>query len=236
MREHVNAGCDHHVHTHPVLRMGEYRLALRMRHVGRGLGNRRVHVHGGLVAHRRAHEKLDPVQAHSHVVARQLPRFVRACDFRKLQLGRQIDGMAALWVHVAGKKDVGARDFTRIDAAAERKRVARVGAKVPHGGETPLGQHVLHVLLQRRCRCAFRVGPCGLREMDVTVPEAGNDGLSGAVDDLRIFRDLDFAAAADRGDDAIGGDDDGIRERGGIRRFDYVAARENEGLRVCGDA
>jgi hypothetical protein len=71
--------------------------------------------------------------------------------------------------------------------------------------------------------------------MDVTIPEAGNNGLSGAIDDARILRDLDFTAAADRGDDAPGRQDDGIHERGGIRRRVYPASHEGECLRICGD-
>ena len=46
----------------------------------------------------------------------------------------------------------------------------------------------------------------------------------------------DFAAAADRGDDAIGGHNDRIGERRGIRRRVDAAAHEREGLRVGGDA
>jgi hypothetical protein len=72
--------------------------------------------------------------------------------------------------------------------------------------------------------------------MDVTVPEAGNDGLSAAIDDARVFRDLDFAAAADRVDDATGDYNDRIGERGGVRRSVDAAACENECLRMCGSA
>jgi hypothetical protein len=75
-----------------------------------------------------------------------------------------------------------------------------------------------------------------LREMDVTIPEAGDDSLSSTVNDPRIIRDLDFAATADRGDDPAGGQDDGIRERGGIRRWIYPASHEGECLCVRGDA
>ena len=45
----VDAGRDHGVDTRHVLRMSEHRLALRMRHVDRRLGDGRVHVHDGLV-------------------------------------------------------------------------------------------------------------------------------------------------------------------------------------------
>jgi hypothetical protein len=72
--------------------------------------------------------------------------------------------------------------------------------------------------------------------MDVTVPETGNDGLSAAIDDARVFRDLDFAAAANRADDASGGYNDRIGERGGVRRSVDTAAGENECLRICGSA
>jgi hypothetical protein len=38
--------------------------------------------------------------------------------------------------------------------------------------------------------------------MDMTIPEAGHDGLSGAIDDACIFRNVNFAPAADSGDEA----------------------------------
>jgi hypothetical protein len=72
--------------------------------------------------------------------------------------------------------------------------------------------------------------------MDVAVPEAGNDGLSGAINDARAMGDLDFVAAADRGDDAGGGYNDGVRERRGIRRGVYFAPDQSECLCVCCDA
>jgi len=68
--------------------------------------------------------------------------------------------------------------------------------------------------------------------MNVTIPEAGNDGLAGAINDARIFRDLDFAAAADCGDDAVGGDNDGVQQRRGIGRGIHRAAQQNQCLRV----
>ena len=144
--------------------------------------------------------------------------------------------MTALGEDVAGKKDIGTRDFTRVDAAAERQGVVRVGTKIPNGGETPPRQHLPHMLFERRNRRAGRVFPYRLREMDVTIPEAGHDSLSSAVNDPRIIRDLDFAATADRGDGAPGHQDDGIHERGGIRRWVYPASQESECLCACGDA
>src|SRR5260370_7814055 len=110
--------------------------------------------------------------------------------------------MTALGEDVAGKKDIGTRDLTGVDAAAERQRVVRVGAKIPNGGETPPRQHLPHMLFERRDRRAGRVFPHRLREMDVTIPEAGDDSLSSAVNDPRIVRDLDFAATPHRGDAA----------------------------------
>src|ERR1700738_5176875 len=144
--------------------------------------------------------------------------------------------MTALGEDVAGKKDIGTRDFTRVDAAAERQGVAWVRAKIPNGGATPPRQHLPHMIFERRNRRAGRVFPYRLREMDVTIPEAGDDSLSSTVNDPRIIRDLDFAATADRGDDPAGGQDDGIRERGGVRRWIYPASHEGECLCVRADA
>ena len=134
--------------------------------------------------------------------------------------------------NAADEENIGAEDFVRIDAAAQRQRVVGVGAEIPHGGETPSRQHLLHVRRERRGRRAAGVLPHGFREMDVAVPEAGDDGLAGAIDHARIGRDLHVAAAADRGDDAVGRDDDRIVERRGVRRRVDLAAHEREGLRV----
>src|SRR5450432_356385 len=144
--------------------------------------------------------------------------------------------MTALGEDVAGKKDIGTRDFTGVDAAAERQGVVRVGTKIPNGGEAPPRQHLPHMLFERRNRRAGRVFPYRLRKMDVTIPEAGDDSLSSAVNDPRIIRDLDFATTADRGDGAPGRQDDGIYERGGIGRWVYPASHESDLLLIRGDA
>ena len=130
------------------------------------------------------------------------------------------------------KKICGARDFAGVDTAAERQGIAWVGTKVPDGCKTPAREHLPHMLLQRRGGSRACVFPHGLREMDVAVPEAGNHSLAGAINDARIGENLDFAMAADCGDDAIGRDDDRIGECRGVRRSVDVAAYEREGLRA----
>ena len=233
VRHDINAGRDHRLHAGLVLRMGEHRLALRMGDIDRGFGDGDVHVHDRLVAHVRAGEKLDAVEAHSEIVARHLRGFVRRGGFGELQLGWQIGGMAALREDAAGKQDVGTQHFARVDAPAQRQRVSRVGAEIPYGGETPARQHLLHVFgaatLPVRWPAFLHAAS---REMNVAVPEAGDDGLAGAIDDARIARDLDFAAAADRGDDAAGATNHRIRERRRVGRRDRAASDERECLRV----
>jgi len=64
--------------------------------------------------------------------------------------------------------------------------------------------------------------------MDVTVPEAGDNGLAGAVDDLRALRDLHLAAAADRSDHTIRRDEHRIGNRCGVGRRVGAAAHEGE--------
>jgi hypothetical protein len=109
--------------------------------------------------------------------------------------------MTAFWVHIAGKKDIRTEHFARIDAAAQRQRVGRVGAQIPHGGETPSRQHLLHVRGERRGGCAGCIHPRSFGEMDVAVPEAGDDGFSGTIDNARIRRNWQLAGTADGGDD-----------------------------------
>src|SRR5207249_4474124 len=106
------------------------------------------------------------------------------------------------------------------------------GTEIPHGGETPLRQHFPHRSFEVRGRCTADVIPRALREMNVTVPEAGNDGFSAAIDDAGIVGQLDFAALADRGDHAAGRYDDDVGEWAGVRRRIYLAAHENEFLRA----
>ena len=67
--------------------------------------------------------------------------------------------------------------------------------------------------------------------MDVAVPEAGDHGLAGAINDARIGGNLHFAAAADRGDDAVGRDNDRVGKRRGVGRRVDAAADEGERLR-----
>jgi hypothetical protein len=61
--------------------------------------------------------------------------------------------------------------------------------------------------------------------MNMTVPEAGNDSLACTIDDTRILGNPDFAAAADRGDDATGRYNDRVEERRGVRRSVYAASQ-----------
>ena len=42
--EYINSGRNNRVHASSVLRMGEHRLALRMRYAGRGLGDACIHI------------------------------------------------------------------------------------------------------------------------------------------------------------------------------------------------
>src|ERR1700722_6375978 len=142
--------------------------------------------------------------------------------------------MTAFGENTASQKDIGTCDFTSSDAAAQRQGVVRVGTEVPHGGEAPPSQHLPHMLFQRRRRCAGRISPCCLREMNVTVPETGNNGLASAINDACILGNLDFATAADRGDNATGRYNDRIGERDGVRRSVYAASHHGERLSGCG--
>jgi hypothetical protein len=138
--------------------------------------------------------------------------------------------MPALGENVAGQQDIGAGDFARIDALAERQRVGRIRAKVPDRGKTPLCQHLLHVLRERRRGSVGRTAPDSLREMNVAVPEAGDNGLAGAIDYVCAFGDLDIACTAYGLDSAIGNDNDCIRQRSGIGRADERAALQGQRL------
>ena len=71
--------------------------------------------------------------------------------------------------------------------------------------------------------------------MDVTVPEAGNNRLSGAIDHARIRRDLNVACAADRADAATGNDNNRIRQRRSVGRGVHAGSPQNQCLRVCCD-
>jgi hypothetical protein len=46
--------------------------------------------------------------------------------------------------------------------------------------------------------------------MNVTIPESGNHGFSRAINDARIFGNLDCSALPDFSDNATGGQNDGI--------------------------
>jgi hypothetical protein len=63
-------------------------------------------------------------------------------------------------------------------------------------------QHLVHMRDKRCGRRAAGVTPHGFREVDVAVPEAGDDGLARAIDHVRIGRNLDLTGASDGCDDA----------------------------------
>src|SRR6185437_17167268 len=103
---------------------------------------------------------------------------------------RQIDRAAVSWENASDEENIGTEDLIRIDTTTQRHRVVGVGAETPHGGKTPSRQHRLHMRGKRRRRRAGGVIPYGFGEMDVAVPEARNDGLSVAINDPRISRNL----------------------------------------------
>ncbi len=143
--------------------------------------------------------------------------------------------MTVLGKDAAEQENGGTEHFARIDAVAQRQRVGRIGAQIPHGGETPPRQHLLHVRGERRRRPIRRALPHSFREMDVTVPEAGNNRLSGAIDHARLWRDLNVACAADCADGATGNDNNRIRQRRGVGRGVHAASPQNQRLRArCG--
>ncbi len=127
VRHHVDAGGDHGLNAGRVLRMGEHRLALRVRDIDRGLGDGRVHVHDWLVfALVGAGEQFDAVEAdaaYSSVPSPPLRSGVAASG--SCISGGKIGGMAIPWENAADEENIGPEDFVRIDAAAQRQRVAQ---------------------------------------------------------------------------------------------------------------
>ncbi|MHC2333956.1 hypothetical protein [Bradyrhizobium sp. USDA 4454] len=174
-----------------------------MRDIDGRLGDRRVHVHDGLVAHERAGEQLDAVLAHREPVARPFCCLLWRRDLGQLHLARDIDGMAALREDVAGEQNGRTGNLARGDALAQGQRVVWIGAEIPDRGETPPRQHLLHVLRQHRGRRCAGVVPDTLREMHMAVPEPRNNGLAAAIDQARIRWHRDLARLADRADHAV---------------------------------
>src|ERR1051326_985779 len=136
--------------------------------------------------------------------------------------------MAPLRKDGAGEKDAGASDFAGLDATAQRQRVERIRAKIPDGCESPARQHLTHVCFQHPGGRLRRIVPRLLSEMDVTVPEPGDDGLSRTIEDACILGNVDLAPPADRSDDAARADDHGIQDRSSGRRRIDLGADESE--------
>ena len=204
-----------------------------MRDIDRGLGDGRLHVHDGLVfALVRAGEQLDAVEADLHIVRAPSPPPAPALPPRVVALpASRRDGRPSGKCCRRGRYwDRGLHPHRRGGAAAS----SSVGSE-PRS-HTVVKPHRVSIscmcAVERRRRRAAGVPPHGFREMDVAVPEAGHDRLAGAIDHARIGRDLHVAAAADRGDDAVGRDDDRIVERRGVRRRVDLAAHERERLRI----
>ncbi len=169
--------------------MREHRPALRMRDIDGRLGDGRVHVDDGLVAHEHAGEQLDAVLAH-HQASR--------APISPPSSGVAASGSCNSAGRYAGCPPLGeircrpAECWDRRSSpAAMRLRsgneISRIGPEIPDRGEAPARQHVLHVLRQAArparspalCRTRFR-------EMHVAVPEPGHHGLAAAIDDARI--------------------------------------------------
>jgi hypothetical protein len=65
--------------------------------------------------------------------------------------------------------------FSSLDAAADGKRVGRIGAYIDNGCKSAAQKHIGELRVQRGGGLPFREVPFGLGEMNMGVPEAGRD-------------------------------------------------------------
>src|SRR5580700_9217143 len=140
--------------------------------------------------------------------------------------------MAAFGENIAGKKHLGSGNFAGFDSPAQRERIARFRAEIPYGGKAPAREHLLHVFFKIRCWCCSSVVPPRIAEVHVAIPKSSNNGLPAAIDNARIFGNLDFATLAESGDFAAGNKNDRIRQRFGDGRGVDCGARKSKGRSV----
>ena len=106
--------------------------------------------------------------------------------------------------------DVRSTDLARFDAAAQHRCVARVGAGVHDGGEARKRKHLLQLLGQFRRGVMRGVRPFILGEVNVIVPETGEDHAVGAIkllrtgEDLHMFTDGRDLSVLNEDGDAVG--------------------------------
>src|SRR5215475_2629136 len=108
--------------------------------------------------------------------------------------------MPALWKDATGRENARAEDLSRVDTTPERQRVAWVRAEIPHSGETPLGEHLLHVLGQSIRWRAGGASPRRFRQVHMAIPKPSHQTITDAVDHAGTLRDLYIAAISNSRD------------------------------------
>ena len=160
--------------------MRQHQPVLAVRLGGHGLDDRQQHEHRWTGADVRPGEDLDVVGALSEHFLGQALRLLGSRDLGQLHF--EVGGRSLLADEApAGEDDPRTRQAS-LDPLAQGDGVDRVGAGIDHRREAVAGDHVAQVLRQGRLGLLAGVGPLGLGEVDVAVPETGGHHLAAGVD------------------------------------------------------
>ena len=200
MGQHIHAASQRIVYASVVLRMGKDRLALRVSDINRCFDCGGIHVYDRLVSHESTGEQLDAIEAHVEILPRHVLGLLWAGCLGQLHRGRKINRVAPLGKNISRHKDLWPGNLSSLNPVTKSKGVVGDGTQVPHGREAPTSQQ----RLQLRFGSLFpgvplRVFP-SVFEMYMTVPEACDDHLAGAVDHLCRLWNFQLAGLCHRND------------------------------------
>ncbi len=222
VRKNVDATGQRDANAFQVRRMGEHERAPPMRLGGRGGGDVDPHRLHLIRCHDGAREQLGDVRAGREVVRDEGTGLVGRCGLAQLglDLGWQVGQVVGQRVRGierhACRADVRARDLPAFDAASQRGGDVQVRSGVDDRGEAGVREHVLQLVLKGRRVQVRGVHPLGLREVDVGIPEAGEDHAAVAGQHRRVGWQRD--APGDRFDPAVVDQHRGVDERRNARR------------------
>src|SRR5579862_4114989 len=102
--------------------------------------------------------------------------------------------MASFWKNIARHQNARPQDFSVLNSSAKCEGVERIRTEIPNGGNSPAGQHLLHVGRQLVRGSGSRVLPSRF-EVHMAVPESSDNKFSAAIDCVRSGWQREFHGA-----------------------------------------
>ena len=205
------------------MREGGLAACLRLR--DDHFGDRDIHWQDvGRTADDRAGEQLHAVGARRELRARPLPCLLGRCRFgtRPAVIGIELSDVDRRPVsrikRRVRREQQRAAQFPALDPLTQCDRVARYAGHLERSGEAPARQHPLQRGFQRRRRLRCCIEDVRPEQVDVAVPEAGDDRCAAAVDHRHAVGNGHVAHVSDVLDASVVHDDRRIGEARRIGR------------------